>query len=214
MKYKVGNELVTLGLIECILDKEGLDGFDESIKNCNEIFGFEPVEIEKEDFLIEKSKPIFYYGIDYLEWDLDLEKIIHRVSGNSKANQSIELDIFHDTPDGFRDAYNKTVGSLGEFIELCKEIKMKEEQDDKHIMIDGEKFKNHLMFEFYKDEIYLGSCGMFKLEENVDDFINGENDYPEYHDQIDFLSTSSVSTIADDVTAFINIGVTWDSIDN
>ena len=55
---------------------------------------------------------------------------------------------------------------------------------------------------------------MFKLEENVDDFINGENDYPEYHDQIDFLSTSSVSTIADDVTAFINIGATWDSIDN
>ena len=214
MKYKVANELVTLGLIECILDKEGLDDFDDSIKNCNEIFGFEPVEIEKEDISNEKLKPIFYYGIDYLESDIDLEKIIHRVSGNSKANQSIELKINYDTPDGFMDAYKKTVSSLGEFIELCKEIKMEEEQDDKHIMIDGEKFKNHLMFEFYKDEIYLGSCGMFKLEENVDDFINGENDYPEYHDQIDFLSTSSVSTIADDVTAFINIGVTWDSIDN
>jgi len=161
-----------------------------------------------------KNKPIFYYGIDYLEWDIDLEKILHRLSGNSKANQSVELKIFYDTPDGFMDAYKKTVSSLGEFIELCKEIKMEEEQDDKHIMIDGEKFKNHLMFLFYKDEIYLGSCGMFKLEENVDDFINGENDYPEYHDQIDFLSTSSVSTIADDVTAFINIGATWDSIDN
>ncbi len=214
MKYKVGNELVTLGLIECGLDKEGLDNFDESIKNCNEIFGFELVEIEKEDFLIEKSKPIFYYGIDYLESDLDFEKIIHRVSGNSKANQSIELKINYDTPDGFMDAYKKTVDSLGEFIELCKEIKMEEEQDDKHIMIDGEKFKNHLMFQFYKDEIYLGSCGMFKLEENVDDFINGENDYPEYHDQIDFLSSFSVSSIADDVTVFINIGVTWNSIDN
>jgi transcriptional regulator with XRE-family HTH domain len=214
MKYKVGNELVTLGLIECILDKEELDNFDNSIKNCNEIFGFEPVEIEKEDISNEKLKPIFYYGIDYLESDIDLEKIIHRVSGNSKANQSIELKINYDTPDGFMDAYKKTVSSLGEFIELCKEIKMEEEQDDKHIMIDGEKFKNHLMFLFYKDEIYLGSCGMFKLEENVDDFINGENDYPEYHDQIDFLSTSSVSTIADDVTAFINIGATWDSIDN
>ena len=95
MKYKVGNELVTLGLIECILDKKELDDFDDSIKNCNEIFGFEPVEIEKEDFLIEKSKPIFYYGIDYLELDIDLEKIIHRVSGNSKANQSIELKIFY-----------------------------------------------------------------------------------------------------------------------
>ena len=69
-------------------------------------------------------------------------------------------------------------------------------------------------YKFFKDDIYLGSCGIFKLEENVDDFINGENDYPEYHDQIDFLSTSSVSSIADDVTAFINIGVTWDSIDN
>ena len=214
MKYKVGNELVTLGLIECILDKEGLDDFDDSIKNCNEIFGFEPVEIEKEDFLIEKSKPIFYYGIDYLEWDIDLEKIIHRLSGNSKANQSIELGIFYDTPDGFRDAYLESVGSLGEFIELCKEIKMKEEQDDKHIMIDGEKYKNHLMFKFYKDDIYLGRCGMFKLEENVDDFINGENNYEEYHDQIDFLSSSSSSSIADDVTAFINIGVTWNSIDN
>ena len=55
---------------------------------------------------------------------------------------------------------------------------------------------------------------MFKLEENVDDFINGENDYPEYHDEIDFLSSSSSSSIAEDVTAFINIGVTWDSIDN
>ena len=214
MKYKVANELVTLGLIECILDKEGLDNFDESIKNCNEIFGFEPVDIEKEDFLIEKSKPIFYYGIDYLEWDLDLEKIIHRVSGNSKANQSIELEIFYDNEDGFRDAYSESVGSLGEFIELCKEIKMKEEQDDKHIMIDGEKFKNHLMFKFYKDDIYLGRCGMFKLEENVDDFINGENNYEEYHDQINFLSSSSSSSIADDVTAFINIGVTWNSIDN
>ena len=214
MKYKVGNELVTLGLIECILDKEGLDDFDDSIENCNEIFGFEPVEIEKEDFLIEKSKPIFYYGIDYLEWDIDLENIIHRLSGNSKANQSVELEIFYDTPDGFGDAYNKTVGSLGEFIDLCKEIKMIEEQNDKHILIDGEKHKNHLMFKFFKDDIHLGSCGMFKLEEHVDDFINGENDYPEYHDQIDFLSTSSVSSIADDVTAFINIGVTWDSIDN
>jgi poly-D-alanine transfer protein DltD len=91
---------------------------------------------------------------------------------------------------------------------------MEEEQDDKHIMIDGEKFKNHLMFLFYKDEIYLGSCGMFKLEENVDDFINGENNFPEYHDQIDFLSSSSSSSIAEDVTAFINIGVTWNSIDN
>ena len=214
MKYKVGNELVTLGLIECILDKEGLDDFDESIKNCNEIFAFEPVEIEKEDFLIEKSKPIFYYGIDYLELDIDLEKIIHRLSGNSKANQSIELGIFYDTPDGFRDAYLESVGSMGEFIELCKEIKMKEEQDDKHIMIDGEKYKNQLMFKFYKDDIYLGRCGMFKLEENVDDFINGENNYEEYHDQIDFLSSSSSSSIADDVTAFINIGVTWNSIDN
>ena len=112
------------------------------------------------------------------------------------------------------DAYKKTVSSLDEFIELCKEIKMEEEQDDKHIMIDGEKYKNRLMFKFYKDDIYLGSCGMFKLEENVDDFINGENDYPEYHDQIDFLSSSSSSSIAEDVTAFINIGVTWDSIDN
>ena len=214
MKYKVGNELVTLGLIECILDKEELDNFDNSIKNCNEIFGFEPVEIEKEDISNEKLKPIFYYGIDYLESDIDLEKIIHRVSGNSKANQSIELKINYDTPDGFMDAYKKTVSSLDEFIELCKEIKMEEEQDDKHIMIDGEKFKNHLMFLFYKDEIYLGSCGMFKLEENVDDFINGENDYPEYHDEIDFLSSSSSSSIAEDVTAFINIGVTWDSIDN
>ena len=214
MKYKVGNELVTLGLIECILDKEGLDNFDESIKNCNEIFGFEPVEIEKEDFLIEKSKPIFYYGIDYLEWDIDLENIIHRLSGNSKANQSVELEIFYDTPDGFGDAYNKTVGSLGEFIDLCKEIKMIEEQNDKHILIDGEKHKNHLMFKFFKDDIHLGSCGMFKLEENVDDFINGENNYEEYHDQIDFLSSSSSSSIADDVTAFINIGVTWNSIDN
>jgi poly-D-alanine transfer protein DltD len=70
------------------------------------------------------------------------------------------------------------------------------------------------MFKFFKDDIYLGSCGMFKLEENVDDFINGENDYPEYHDEIDFLSSSSSSSIAEDVTAFINIGVTWDSIDN
>ena len=214
MKYKVGNELVTLGLIECILDKEGLDDFDDSIKNCNEIFGFEPVEIEKEDFLIEKSKPIFYYGIDYLEWDIDLENIIHRLSGNSKANQSVELEIFYDTPDGFGDAYNKTVGSLGEFIDLCKEIKMIEEQNDKHILIDGEKHKNHLMFKFFKDDIHLGSCGMFKLEENVDDFINGENNFPEYHDQIDFLSSSSSSSIAEDVTAFINIGVTWNSIDN
>ena len=214
MKYKVGNELVTLGLIECILDKEELDNFDNSIKNCNEIFGFEPVEIEKEDISNEKLKPIFYYGIDYLESDIDLEKIIHRVSGNSKANQSIELKINYDTPDGFMDAYKKTVSSLDEFIELCKEIKMEEEQDDKHIMIDGEKYKNRLMFKFYKDDIYLGSCGMFKLEENVDDFINGENDYPEYHDEIDFLSSSSSSSIADDVTAFINIGVTWDSIDN
>ena len=214
MKYKVGNELVTLGLIECILDKEGLDDFDDSIKNCNEIFGFEPVEIEKEDFLIEKSKPIFYYGIDYLEWDIDLENILHRLSGNSKANQSVELEIFYDTPDGFGDAYNKTVGSLGEFIDLCKEIKMIEEQNDKHILIDGEKHKNHLMFKFFKDDIHLGSCGMFKLEENVDDFINGENNFPEYHDQIDFLSSSSSSSIAEDVTAFINIGVTWNSIDN
>jgi poly-D-alanine transfer protein DltD len=100
---------------------------------------------------------------------------------------------------------------------------MKEEQDDKHIMIDGEKYKNQLMFKFYAtrtrehcstDDIYLGRCGMFKLEENVDDFINGENNYEEYHDQIDFLSSSSSSSIADDVTAFINIGVTWNSIDN
>jgi len=214
MKYKVGNGLVTLGLIECILDKEGLDGFDDSIKNCNEIFGFEPVEIEKEDFLIEKSKPIFYYGIDYLEQDLDLEKILHRVTGNSKANQSVELKILYDSPDGFGSAYNKTVSSLGEFIELCKEIKIKEEQEDKHILIDGEKYKNRLMFKFFKDDIYLGSCGMFKLEENVDDFINGENDYPEYHDEIDFLSSSSSSSIAEDVTAFINIGITWNSLDD
>ena len=146
--------------------------------------------------------------------DIDLENILHRLSGNSKANQSVELEIFYDTPDGFGDAYNKTVGSLGEFIDLCKEIKMIEEQNDKHILIDGEKHKNHLMFKFFKDDIHLGSCGMFKLEENVDDFINGENNFPEYHDQIDFLSSSSSSSIAEDVTAFINIGVTWNSIDN
>ena len=97
MKYKVGNELVTLGLIECILDKEELDNFDNSIKNCNEIFGFEPVEIEKEDFLIEKSKPIFYYGIDYLEWDIDLENIrtsFYEISGEEQFNAEDIKDQF------------------------------------------------------------------------------------------------------------------------
>ena len=112
------------------------------------------------------------------------------------------------------DPYKKTVSSLDEFFELCKQIKMEDVQDDKHIMIDGEIFKNHLMFEFYKDEIHLGSCGMFKLEENVDDFINGENDYPEYHDQINFPSSSSSSSAAEEVTTFFNIGVTWNPIDN